>query len=123
MSDLRRADDGRCAWVRPLRSISLVAVGLLSSLVLTGCNGGVAVPVADACNRVLAWSSAGVPADQGSDVVADVKRSLRETDEERLVEALASIESVVDADEAERAAAAEAFQTVCNELGWEFPEG
>jgi hypothetical protein len=71
-------------------------------------------PATDACTR---------PRDAAPGVIRTAKDYLAKANEPRLEKALTVLEDAAAGDGEERESAAEAFQTTCFDLGWDYPEG
>lgn len=103
------------------RSIArALALGGVLVVLLAACSGGVSDAEGDACNAVLAWTSADQGTERFAETVEKVRASLRDVDDSPLTDALATLESSASGQEA---ADAEAFLAVCSGEGWELPEG
>ncbi|MCC2313769.1 hypothetical protein [Cellulomonas xiejunii] len=87
---------------------------------LAACSAGLTNAETDACNRVAAWIYGGQVADGFEDAVTKAQDALADVDETALADPLSVLASSAEGDQA---ADADAFMTVCEDHGWEPPEG
>ena len=89
-------------------------------LLLSACSAGSSYAETEACNRVNAWNTGGQVPDRFDQAMAAAQDALGDTEDSPLADPLAKLAGSA---EDERVANVEAFMAICDDQGWEPPEG
>lgn len=101
------------------RSATRVLV-LAVVVLLAACSAGLSDPETDACTRVWAWTAGGHEPDGFEPAVNAAQDALADVEETPLAAPLAALAGGAEGD---RDTGAAAFMAVCEDHGWELPEG